>query len=87
MPVRVRVKVALGVARALAFLHSHSVAHGTLQSGNVMVDKVGRSLGMGWGRGNGGESVSRRVCQGECVRCNTATNLLSGAGNKLLQRF
>ena len=40
LPLRVRLKVATGVARGLAFLHSCGVAHGSLTARNVMLDKV-----------------------------------------------
>ncbi|CAI7796423.1 unnamed protein product, partial [Closterium sp. NIES-53] len=49
LPLRVRVKVAIGVAKGLAYLHSKSVVHGNLMCCNVMLDSSYSALLTGYG--------------------------------------
>ncbi|CAI5477226.1 unnamed protein product [Closterium sp. Yama58-4] len=49
LPLRVRVKVAIGVAKGLAYLHSKSVVHGNLMCCNVMLDSSYTALLTGYG--------------------------------------
>nr|BAF79967.1 receptor-like kinase [Closterium ehrenbergii] len=49
LPLRVRLKVAVGVAKGLTFLHANSVIHGNLLSRNIMLDKNFTVLLTGYG--------------------------------------
>ncbi|CAI5962216.1 unnamed protein product, partial [Closterium sp. NIES-65] len=49
LPLRVRLKVAVGIAKGLTFLHSSAVVHGNLLSRNIMLDKNFTVLLTGYG--------------------------------------
>lgn len=66
LPLVVRLKVAIGVASGLAYLHSVGVTHGNLRAGSVMLDKVSRGEGTS-GEKHGAGPYEHSACSSSSI--------------------